>query len=98
MPPKRQEQKKRHVLLLRHEGEVPREHHVSEIKINTSAEQNPSLKERDDLKLLVIKGGIAPRAARLQQRSLPDFHCSACNTPTYFFFKHTVDFTAFFGY
>lgn len=54
--PKQQGQKRQHVLLLQHEGEVPREYYVSKIKINTNTEQNPSLKEGDDLKLLVIKG------------------------------------------
>lgn len=46
-------------MLLRHEGEVPREYHVSRIKINTNTEQNPSLREEDVLKLLVMKGETA---------------------------------------
>lgn len=41
------------------------EYHVNEIKINTNTEQNPSLKEGDDLKLLVIKGETALHIALL---------------------------------
>jgi len=63
--PKWQGQKRQHVLLLQHEGDVPSKYHVSEIKINTNAEQNPSLKEGDGIKLLVIKGETALHTALL---------------------------------
>lgn len=89
--PRWQGQKRQHILLLRHKGEVPREHHVRKIKINSNTEQNLSLKEWDDLKLLVIKGETVLHTALLQPRSTPDFQCSAYSTVfcVFFFCKNT---------
>lgn len=87
--PKWQGQKRQHVLLLQHEGHVPREHRVREIKTNANTKQNPPLKEGDDFKLLVIKGEAAVCTALRQPRSSPHFCCSACSTFFFSFCKNT---------